>query len=144
MTEINFYFNVADRVDYACRLSRKAQRQGVALAVTGPQDALTEFDRQLWAFAATEFVAHSWVERQADVPARLVDSTVWLSAEPLAAPRHDALLNLGHAIPVGFETFARLYEVVSTDDADRAAARTRWKAYADRGYAIRRHEIGTP
>jgi DNA polymerase-3 subunit chi len=142
MTEINFYFNVADRVDYACRLSRKAQRQGVALAVTGSRETLSNFDRQLWVFAPAEFVAHAWAERQAEVPARLVDATVWLSAEPLDTPRHDALLNLGDGVPIGFETFARLYEVVSTADADRSAARSRWKTYADRGYAIKRHEIG--
>ncbi len=142
MTEISFYFNVADRVDYACRLSRKAQRQGVGLAVTGPEDALTEFDRQLWAFGPAEFVAHSWAERQGEVPARLHGGTVWLSRNALDAPRHDALLNLGADVPAGFETFARVYEVVSTDDRDRSAARARWKAYADRGYAIKRHEAG--
>ncbi|MEO7055759.1 MAG: DNA polymerase III subunit chi [Caldimonas sp.] len=143
MTEISFYFNVADRVDYACRLSRKAQRQGVALSVTGSRETLSAFNRQLWAFAPAEFVPHTWTERQAEVPARLVDATVWLSVQPVDAPRHEALLNLGDGVPVGFETFARLYEVVSTSDTDRSAARSRWKAYADRGYAIRRHEIGS-
>ena len=142
MTEISFYFNVADRVDYACRLSRKAQRQGVGLAVAGPEEALTEFDRRLWAFAPAEFVAHAWTEHQDEVPARLRGSTVWLSRNALDAPQHDALLNLGADVPAGFETFARVYEVVSTDDGDRSAARARWKAYADRGYAIKRHEAG--
>lgn len=142
MTEISFYFNIADRVDYACRLSRKAQRQGVGLAVAGPEEALTEFDRRLWAFAPTEFVAHAWTERKSAVPIRLHAGTVWLTRNPLDAPRHDALLNLGADVPAGFETFARVYEVVSTDDGDRSAARARWKAYADRGYSIKRHEAG--
>jgi DNA polymerase IIIc chi subunit len=30
---------------------------------------------------------------------------------------------------------------VSVDDADRQAARERWKAYARRGYPIKRHEV---
>lgn len=144
MTEISFYFNVPERIDYACRLSRKAQRQGLSLTVAGPADALTEFDRQLWSFAAPEFVPHAWADRQAEIPPRLHASTVWLSAQPLDAPAHDALLNLGEGVPVGFETFARLYEVVSTSQADRLAARSRWKTYADRGYAIKRHEVGSP
>ena len=142
MTEISFYFNVPSRMEYACRIARKAQRQGSALAVAAEEGALAEFDRQLWRFAAVEFVPHAWAERSGDVPARLHASTVWLSADAPASPVHEALLNLGDDVPAGFETFARLYEIVSTDEAERAAARGRWKRYADRGYAIRRHEAG--
>ena len=142
MTEISFYFNVPSRLEYACRIARKAQRRGAALAVSGERAALLEFDCELWRFAPAEFVAHGWAERSGDVPERLHASTVWLAADALAAPVHEALLNLGDEVPAGFETFARLYEIVSTDEADRAAARSRWKRYADRGYAIRRHEAG--
>ena len=53
-----------------------------------------------------------------------------------------ALINIGEPVPAGFESFSRLYEIVSTEEADRLAARKRWKAYADRGYAIQRHEVG--
>lgn len=142
MTEISFYFNVPSRMEYACRIARKAQRQGSALAVAAGQIALAEFDLQLWRFAPAEFVPHSFAERSGDVPERLHASTVWLTTDALVAPLHDALLNLGDEVPAGFETFARLYEIVSTDEADRTAARDRWKRYADRGYAIRRHEAG--
>ena len=75
------------------------------------------------------------------VPLHLHATTVWLAPDPLAAPVHVALVNLGRAAPRGFETFERLIEVVSTDPADRVAARGRWKGYADRGYAIDRHEV---
>jgi DNA polymerase-3 subunit chi len=51
------------------------------------------------------------------------------------------LLNLGSQTPPAFETFERVFEVVSIDDADRQAARERWKAYARRGYPIRKHEV---
>ncbi len=141
MTEIGFYFNAASRSGYACRLLRKAQRQGMSLAVVGNAAALDELDRELWSFDAVEFVAHQRVDRLADVPESLRARTVWLGENPLDAPVHDALLNLGDAPPRGFETFARLFEIVSADEADRAAARERWKAYAHRGYPIKRHEV---
>ncbi len=141
MTEIGFYFNAPSRSGYACRLLRKAQQQGMSLAVVGPADALEAFDRELWSFSAADFVPHHRVERIADVPEALRARTVWLGENPLDAPVHDALLNLGDAPPKGFETFARMFEVVSADDADRAAARERWKAYAHRGYPIKRHEV---
>ncbi|MDR0479806.1 MAG: DNA polymerase III subunit chi, partial [Burkholderiaceae bacterium] len=42
----------------------------------------------------------------------------------------------------GFECYARLIELVGQDDeADRAQARERWKHYAERGYAITRHDL---
>jgi DNA polymerase-3 subunit chi len=141
MTEISFYFSAPNRTGYACRLVRQAQRQGMALTVTGSPAALAEFDRELWRFAGPEFVPHSPIACLAEVPASLHASTVWLSPDPLAAPRHEALVNLGDEPPIGFETFARLFEVVSLDEADRQAARARWKAYQHRGYPIKRHEV---
>jgi DNA polymerase-3 subunit chi len=142
MTEISFYFNVPSRAGYACRLLRKARRQGLGLAVAGPREALLGLDRELWAFEPCEFIPHEWVEHADRVPACLRPRTVWLGGEPSQAPVHDALLNLGDEAPPGYETFVRLFEVVSTDEADRSAARERWKAYARRGYLIKKYEVG--
>jgi len=141
VTEISFYFNVPNRTGYACRLLRRAQRQGMALAVTGPVEALNEIDRELWTFAGPEFLAHGWIDRAAEVPTSLHATTIWLGENPIAAPRHDALLNLGRETPPAFETFERVFEVVSVDEADRQAARARWKAYARRGYPIKGNEV---
>jgi DNA polymerase-3 subunit chi len=140
MTVISFYFSAPSRAGYACRLVRQAQRQGMALVVTGAPAVLAEFDRELWG-CGSEFVPHSPIERLAEVPESLHASTVWLSQDALAAPRHEALVNLGDEPPNGFETFARLFEIVSLDEADRHAARARWKTYQHRGYPIKRHEV---
>jgi DNA polymerase-3 subunit chi len=141
VTEISFYFNVPSRTGYACRIVRRAQRQGMSVAVAGPADALAEIDRELWTFSGPDFLAHSWIDRVGDVPAALHATTIWLGARPIDAPRHGALLNLGSEAPPAFETFERVFEVVSVDEADRQAARERWKAYAKRGYPIKRHEV---
>lgn len=142
MTEISFYFNVPDRTGYACRLLRRAQRQGMSLAVAGPDEALSELDRELWTFSAPEFLPHHWIDRAGEVPEALRPTTIWLGARPIEAPGHEGLLNLGSEPPAGFETFERVFEVVSTEAADREAARARWKSYARRGYPIKRHEVG--
>jgi len=142
MTEISFYFNVASRTAYACRLLRRAHRQGMAVAVAGPADALDEIDRELWSFAAAEFLPHSRIERAGEVPQALHATTIWLGENPIDAPLHSVLLNLGPLPPRAFETFERLFEVVSLDEVDREAARGGWKAYARRGYPIKRHEVG--
>lgn len=143
MTEIGFHFNVPDRAAYACRVVRKVVRQGRSVVVTAPIATLERFDRELWSFDASEFVAHGWLEKSAAVPARLHSSTVWLATDASGASSHDTLLNLGDAAPVGFESFARMVEVVSAAEDDRGFARERWKYYAHRGYPIARHEVAT-
>ena len=58
-----------------------------------------------------------------------------------ALPHHQVLLNLGDAVMPGYERFERTIEVVTLDEQDRQNARQRWKHYADRGYAITRHDL---
>ncbi len=139
MTEIAFHFNAPDKLAYACRFARKVSRADARLAVTGPQELLDQLDRMLWAMAPTDFVAHCRGDADEDMA---MASPVILLPDAAAAPHGDVLLNLGSAVPAAFGRFARLVEVVSShDEADRQAARERWRHYASRGYAIVRHDL---
>jgi DNA polymerase-3 subunit chi len=141
MTEVSFHFNVPDALGYTCRLLRKAMRQGARVTVTGAPPTLGGLDRALWSFDPIEFVPHLLVRRGESVAPRLRATPVCLAEDLSGALHHDVLVNLGSEPPVGFESYARLIEIVTTDDDERAAARTRWKHYASRGYAIDRHEV---
>lgn len=141
MTRVSFHFNVPHRTAYACRLLRKATRQNARVTVTGPAAALAELDAALWSFDPIEFVPHVMLREGQALPQRLHDTPVCLATTLDGALHHDVLLNLGADAPAGFESFERLVEIVSTDEADRAAARARWKHYAARGYLIERHEV---
>ncbi|TFZ00826.1 DNA polymerase III subunit chi [Ramlibacter henchirensis] len=140
MTEVAFHFNAPDKLGYACRLLRKAFGAGSQVVVTGSPELLRELDTSLWTFGALEFVPHCHGDSQGQrVQAR---SPIVLAEAPRTAPHQQVLVNLGEAVPDGFERFERLIEVVTQDDADRNQARQRWKHYADRGYAIVRHDLG--
>ena len=141
MTRVSFHFNVPHRTAYACRLLRKATRQNARVTVTGPAAALVELDAALWSFDPIEFVPHVVLRDGQVLPERLRETPVCLAATLDGALHHDVLLNLGADAPAGFESFERLVEIVSTDEADRAAARARWKHYAVRGYPIERDEV---
>ena len=80
MTHVRFHFNVADRTDYACRLLRKATRQGAQVVVTGPAHALAGLDRALWAFDPVEFVPHVVLTPGQALPERLRATPVCLAA----------------------------------------------------------------
>ena len=138
MTEVAFHFNAPDKIDYACRLLRKAHGSGAKVVVTADAELLQQLDVALWTFAAQEFIPHC--SDRADA-ATLQASPVLLTASPIAATHHEVLVNLGERVPEGFERFTRLIEVVARDDADRALARARWRHYADHGYAMVRHDL---
>jgi DNA polymerase III subunit chi len=140
MTEVAFHFNVPDKLGYACRLLRKAAASGAKVVVTGEPGLLATLDAELWTFSPLEFVAHCQASADAQVVAA---SPVLLADSPRGTPHQEVLVNLGTGVPDGFERFERLIEVVTQDDGDRQLARSRWKHYADRGYAITRHDLAT-
>lgn len=138
MTEVAFHFNAPDKLGYACRLLRKAVGSGARVMVTGQSQALRELDTALWTFAPLEFLPHCYGEA---TPVALAASPVVLAESVRSAPHQQVLVNLGTAVPDGFERFERLIEVVTQDEQDRQEARRRWKHYADRGYSIERHDL---
>lgn len=140
MTEVAFHFNASDKVAYACRLLRKAVGSGAKVVVTAGADELQALDVALWTFAPLEFVPHC---RAFANEAVLAASPVMLTDAVPAAPHQQVLVNLGERVPDGFERFERLIEIVGTQDEDRQQARGRWKHYADRGYAITRHDLAS-
>jgi DNA polymerase III subunit chi len=137
MTNIDFYFNAADKLQVACRLAGKALAQGRSLLVYAPEsDAASRLDKLLWTWPATGFVPHCGLH-----DALAPDTPVLIAADAEAPPRCDLLLNLAGACPPHFERFERLLEVVGADEAERAAGRERYRFYKSRGYAIASHDL---
>ncbi len=141
MTEIAFHFNTPHKLNYACRLLRKAFSSGAKVMVWAPTERLTELDMALWEVGANDFVAHCMIDAPDYVLSR---SPIVLCSDvsPLnALPHHEVLLSLGDTLASGFEKFERVIELVSTDDEDKALARLRWKTYQERGYSMKRHDL---
>lgn len=137
MTEISFHFNVADKLLYTCRLLRKAHASGAKVAVTAEPETLDGLDQLMWSFSPTEFVPHF----RGTAGSVLSGLSVMLVDSPEACPHQGVLVNLGAAVPEGFERFEKFVEIVTGSDSERAAARSRWKHYADRGYILQRHDL---
>ncbi len=137
MTQIDFYTHVDDKFATACRLAAKAMQQRLRVLLFCPdRDAATRIDRLLWTTPATGFVPHCFPDDpKAAVTPVIIDTD---GANPL----HDeVLVNLRDDWPQCFSRFRRLVEIVSTDEADRARGRERFKFYRDRGYEIRTHDL---
>ncbi|MEZ5740849.1 MAG: DNA polymerase III subunit chi [Burkholderiaceae bacterium] len=138
MTRIDFHFNTADKLGYGCRLVRKIYRNGLRCQVYCDDKAtLKRFDEMLWVFARGEFIPHVL----ADDPLA-ADTPVVLADQAADSDHLDVMVNLGRTTPPHFSRFERLIELVSTEQADREAARERWRLYRDRGYPMHRHDLG--
>ncbi len=141
MTQIEFHFNAPDKLVYTCRLLRKCMASGARAGVVAAQPLLGHLDQKLWTFSEMDFIAHALLAGDAPpdaaCPVLLAERVDLLGAV-------DVLVNLGGEVPEGFESVARLIEIVTADELDRAQARQRWKQYTQQGYTLIRHDLGKP
>jgi DNA polymerase-3 subunit chi len=142
--QVDFHSGVTAPVPFACRLLRKAWRQGVAVLVAAPPDTLDALDRELWTFEAQEFVPHLRVRPGQTVDAALQRTPIWLCHGELPKPCPKVVVNLGADLPDGGEPFDRIIEIVPIDGEERQRARARWRAYEASGWTIRHHPQATP
>lgn len=140
LSEVEFHTGVADPVGFACRLLRKAARQGARVLVTAPDVVLGELDRALWTFEERDFIPHV---RVPGARAALASRTpIWLAADAQHADAPRLVLNLGAAAPAELAALDRLIEVVATEPDEVEAGRQRWRQYKAAGLAIKHHNAG--
>ena len=140
---IDFHFNVEDRLQYACRVVRKARAADKSVLAYAREPArLARFDAALWIFSALDFVPHVYVDSPlaARTPVLLTLDVAQL------APSRDVLLNLDDDAPPAFSDllnrFERMIEVVSREEADRQRARERFRCYRAAGIEPNKFEMG--
>ena len=135
--EVDFRTDVDDCIDYACRLLRKAYRQGARVQVTAPREVLSQLDRALWVFEERDFLPHVRMPgSSADVAAR---TPIWLSPQAGGEGAPTVLLNLGAETPADVSAIDRLIEVVGTSAEEVLAGRARWRAYQAAGLKPKRN-----
>jgi DNA polymerase III subunit chi len=144
MPEVAFHTGVPDKLGYACRLLRKAWRQQARVTVTGDSGLLARLDSALWTFDPQEFIPHARLRAGQAPSEALAPTPIWLADAGALPPAADVLVNLGPDDAPEADRFARVIELVGADDADRQAARRRWRAYEARGLAVTHHPQDKP
>lgn len=145
MTEVTFHFNVPDKMNYVCRILRKASQAKARVVVTGPPKELQTLDEALWTFSPHSFVAHCWSTdhitktQLSCVVLQPFEAGATQATAPL--PHHEILLNFAPFMPESYETFERVIEVVGLGEEDKTHARERWKTYSQRGYTLVKHDL---
>ena len=133
MTRIDFHTNIPDKLGYACRLARKAyaaRGKVVLLAETSAQ--AEQLNEALWTLSGTDFVPHV----MAGDPLAPETPVIVTVDENTVLPHRDMLVNLTRRTPDGVDRFARVFEIISTDEEDAAAGRARYAAYRKQEYPL--------
>jgi len=133
MTRIDFHTNVPDKIAYACRLVRKARSaQHKVVLMTDDAAQLAELDQAMWTFSATDFLPHV-----AASDALATQTPVLLTDNDAAElPHRELLINLSRRTPATLDRFARVIEIISSDEEDAAAGRKRYSAYKQQAYPL--------
>lgn len=143
--EVAFHLNVPAawpaRSTYLCRLLAKAHAAGARVWVVVAPHEVQALDQALWTLPADDFVPHVC----ADAPALLLSRSPIVLATPDVVPAGErtVLVNGQAEWPTALDggmTFERVIEIVSTEEADKAAARQRWRRYQALGLTPVAHD----
>ena len=146
MARIDFHSNVSDKLEYACRLTRKIWSATAAgepvrhIVMVGEKADLKKLDELLWSFSAVDFLPHCFIDDEAAIETPILLTNDFLSPALSQLPHADVLIHLGMRMPSDvpgmLARFPRLVEVVTTNEAERLAGRERYKAYRDLGHEL--------
>ncbi|QWD71929.1 DNA polymerase III subunit chi [Polynucleobacter sp. UB-Raua-W9] len=146
MARIDFHSNVADKLEYACRLTRKiwsATPAGQAvrnIVMVGEMADLQKLDELLWTFSSSDFLPHCFLDDEAAAETPIVLTDDFSSPALSSVPHADVMIHLGMRMPQDVAAlvarFPRVVEVVAVDEVERLAGRERYKAYRDLGHDL--------
>jgi len=133
MTRVEFYFNVPDKFAKTVELCEKALSKGRQLTIYTQNDAMSsDMQNLLWTHTASSFLANCYMNE-----AHSQFSPIVIDAQGENLLQDDVLINLQAVQPLFFSRFRYLVELVGSDEADKTAARARFRFYKDRGYDIK-------
>jgi len=133
MTRVEFYFNVPDKLAKTAELCERAVAKGRQLTVFTQDQAMNSvLQQQLWQRSASSFLPSSGADQVTSQFSPIVLAT---NGENLL--QDDVLINLQTQHPPFFSRFRHLVELVGSDEADKVAARARFRFYRDRGYEVK-------
>ena len=121
----------------ATELCEKAVAKGRQLTIFSQNKEMNDaMQQQLWQHSVTSFLPSS---NSMESRSKLSPIVLDINGEYLI--QDDILINLQAQHPPFFSRFRHLVELVGVDEADKAAARVRFRFYRDRGYEIKTSDM---
>jgi len=142
MSQVDFYVLNAsgemNRQHFACRLAEKAYRLNNTVHIkVADQRSATKIDELLWTFRDGSFVPHEILQDSAGKS----EAPVTISSDALPATDCDLLINLSDSIPESSAAFARVAEIVTSDDESKKRSRQHFVEYRNEGHNLNSHKL---
>lgn len=142
MMQVDFYLldtpEEPRRNTFICKLVEKIYRQNHTLYIHCKDRAEAHhLDELLWTFSDTSFIPHNIAGEGPTNP-----PPIQLGFEGTPKPR-EILINLCTTIPLFYNHFQRILEIVPQDETLQSAARERYQFYKTHGYVLNTHKIQT-
>lgn len=134
MTEIGFYHLLDTPLERALpKLLEKVIASGArAVVMAGSEERIEALNAALWLYHPNAFLPHGSVR-----DGFAAEQPIWLTAEDENPNDATVLILTDGAESAGIDGFERCLEMFDGSDADAvAAARGRWKAYAEAGHGV--------
>lgn len=146
MARIDFHSNVADKLQYACRLARRIWSDTQSghpvrnIVMVAEKADLQKLNDLLWTFSSTDFLPHCFIEDESASETPIVLTDNFASPALAQVPHADVMIHLGmrmpQDVPALVARFPRIVEVVTVNEAERLAGRERYKAYRELGHEL--------
>lgn len=146
MARIDFHSNVADKLQYACRLTRRIWSDTPSgqpvrqIVMVGEKADLKKLDELLWTFSTTDLLPHCFIDDESATETPIVLTDDFASPALNHIPHADVMIHLGmrmpQDVPALVARFPRIIELVTVNEAERLAGRERYKAYRELGHEL--------
>ena len=142
MSQVDFYVLNAsgetNRQRFACRLAEKAYRLNNRVHIkVADQQSAAQIDELLWTFRDGSFVPHEILQQSAGKSA----APVTIGSDALPATDCDLLINLSNSVAESSAAFARVAEIVTSDDESKKRSRKHFVEYRNGGHTLESHKL---
>jgi DNA polymerase III subunit chi len=143
MTRIEFIINVENKFAKAAALCEKEVAKGRLVTFSSENEThFTALQTALWQVSASSFLPIHMLENTPDTAHFATFSPIHFALPDQVTAQNkllqdDVLVHFYTQTPPFFSRFRYLVELVGVEEADKAAARLRYKFYRDRGYDIK-------
>ena len=125
------------KLSFACRLIEKAYKERLRIYVHTPTKTIAhQLDELLWTYKDNSFVPHSLIDEKIE-PA----PPVQIGHGKAPSTNHSLLINLCDDIPVFYNRYRRIAEIVANNENEQALGRERYKLYRQHACELSTHKL---
>jgi len=134
MTNIKFFFNVDNKIEFICSmLPERLNKKKNSLIYCSNNEQLKILSNYLWSNNLSEFFPHEENNHHYFNKITISNKDIdWMD---------DTIINISNKMIDGFNRYLHLFEMVSTDEDDKKLARKRFQYFKDRGYNIQTIDV---